>query len=190
MPIALPAISGVLTTNLLATALIGTDTPRLASGVASGLVYWVPTVTVSTVDAGSAGVGVGVPIPWIVPQPLLLGLLTANIPPAGFTGLFTPSLILGLANGLAIAFLQMLISTTHPTVGTGSGIAKFASPPAAGPMNAGFASAGLVGDAAPRLATAIGVSLDSALASLVIPMVIAGSASPSPASGTGTGKII
>jgi hypothetical protein len=190
MPIALPAISGVLTTNLFATALIGTDTPRLASGVAMGLVTWVPQVTVSTVDAGSGGVGTGIPIPWLVPQPLLLGFLTANIPPAGFTGLFAPSLILGLANGLATAFIQMLVSTTHPTVGTGSGAASFKAPPAATSMVAGFASAGLVGDAAPRLAAAIGFSLDSAIASLVIPIVIVGSASPSAASGVGTGKII
>lgn len=190
MPIALPIITGTLTTNLVATALVGTDTPRLASGVASGLVQWVPQVTVSTVDAGSGGVGVGVPTPWIIPQPLLLGLLAANIPPAGFAGLFTPSLILGLANGLSLAFLQMLISTTHPTVGTGTGISKFAAPPAAISMNAGFASAGLVGDAAPRLATAIGISLDAAIASLVIPIAIVGPASPSATSGTGTGKII
>jgi len=190
MPIALPAISGVLTTNLFATALIGTDTPRLASGVATGLVSWVPQVTVSTVDAGSAGAGTGVPVPWVVPQPILLGLLTANIPPAGFVGLFTPSLIIGLANGLALSFLQMLISTTHFSVGTGSGVASFKAPPAATSMVAGFASAGLVGDAAPRLATAIGISLDSAIASLVIPIVIVGSASPSAATGVGTGKII
>ena len=190
MPIALPAISGVLTSNLFAAALIGTDTPRLASGIANGVVFWVPTIQVTTVDAGSAGVGTGVPLPWLVPQPLLLALLTANIPPAGFTGLFAPSLIIGLANGLATAFLSMLVSTTHPTVGTGAAVAKFASPPAAGPMNAGFKAAGLVGDAAPRLATAIGLALDSTIASLVIPMVVVGSASPSPSTGTGTGKII
>lgn len=190
MPVALPVLSGILTPNLLATGLLGTDTPRLASGVATGLVYWVPQVMVSTVDVGSGGVGTSVPTPWAVPQPLLLGLLTANIPPAGFVGLFTPSLILGLANGLAAAFLQMLISTTHPTVGTGTGTAKFTAPPAATSMNLGFASVGLVGDAAPRLATAIGLSLDAAIASLVIPVPIVGSGSPSSATGTGTGKII
>jgi hypothetical protein len=190
MPIALPAITGTVASNLLAAALIGTETPKLAAGVAAGLTYWVPQVTVSTVDAGSAGVGSGVPIPWAVPQPLLFGLLGANIPSAGIIGLFTPSLVLGLANGLATSFLQMLISTTHPTVGVGSGVAKFVAPPAAGSMVAGFSSAGLVGEAAPRLATAIGFSLDAAIASLVIPIVIAGSASPSPSTGTGTGKII
>ncbi len=190
MPIALPALSGTITTNLFSVALIGTDTPRLGTGVANGLVYWVPQVTVTTVDAGSGGVGTSVPLPWVVPQPLLLTLLTANIPPAGFTGLFTPSLILGLANGLSLAFLQMLISTTHPTVGVGTGIARFTAPPAATSMVSGFASAGLVGEASPRLATAIGVSLDAAIASLVIPVVIAGAGSPTAATGTGTGKII
>ncbi len=190
MPIALPAITGTVAGNLASVALIGTEMPKLATGVATGLSMWVPQVTVSTVDAGSAGVGTGIPIPWVIPQPLLLGLLGANIPSAGIIGLFTPSLVLGLANGLSISFLQMLISTTHPTVGVGSGVAKFVAPPAAGSMVAGFASAGLVGDAAPRLATAIGVSLDSAIASLVIPVAIVGSASPSPSTGTGTGKII
>lgn len=114
----------------------------------------------------------------------------ANIPSAGFIGLFTPSLILGLANGLATSFLQMLISTTHPTVGTGSGVAKFTGPPAAGPMVAGFSSVGLIGEAAPRLAAAIGVSLDAAITSFVLPVAIVGSASPSPSTGMGTGKVI
>jgi hypothetical protein len=190
MPIALPALTGTITTNLVATALIGMDTPKLASGVATGLVLWVPQVSVSTTDVGSAGAGIGIPVPWAIPQPLLLGLLSVNIPSAAFVGLFTPSLILGLANGLSLSFLQMLISTTHPTVGSGSGVAKFSSPPAAGPMNAGFASAGLTGDASARLATAIGVSLDSAIASFIVPVAIAGSASPAPSSGVGSGKII
>lgn len=190
MPIAFPAITGILTPSLFSAALIGVETPRLASGVATGLVYWVPQVTISTVDAGSAGVGTGVPIPWVVPQPVLFANLSANIPPAGFFGIFTPPLILGLSIGISTAFLQMLLSTTHPTVGVGSGVARFAAPPAATSMVAGFASAGLVGEAAPRLATAIGVALDSTLASLVMPVAIVGSVSPSPASGAGTGKII
>ncbi len=190
MPVALPILNGILTPNLLAMGLLGIETPRLASGVSTGLVYWVPQVSVTTTDVGSGGSGMSVPTPWLVPQPLLLGFLTANIPSAGFVGIFTPSLILGLANGLAMSFLQMFISTIHPTVGVGTGIAKFTAPPASVSMNTGFSSVGLVGDAAPRLATAIGLSLDAAIASLVIPVPIVGPGSPSAATGTGTGKII
>jgi hypothetical protein len=190
MPISLPAFTGVIASNLLGAALIGVEIPRLASGVATGLVYWAPQIVVSTIDTGTAGAGVNVPLPWLIPQPLLFGLLSANVPPAGFVGLFVPSMVAGLSNGLSVSFLQMLISTTHPTVGTGTGIAKFTAPPAAISMLAGFASVGLVGEAAPRLATAIGVSLDASIANLVIPVVIVGPPSPSPASGTGIGKLI
>lgn len=190
MPIAVPSLTGTLTANLASVGLIGTDMPRLASGVALGLTYWVPQVTVSTIDTGSAGVGSGVPIPWVVPQPVLFGLLGSNIPSVGILGMFTPSLVLGLANGLSLSFLQMLVSTTHPTVGAGSGVAKFMAPPSTSSILAGFSSAGLIGEAAPRLALAIGNSLDAAIASLVIALAIVGPASSAPSTGTGTGKII
>lgn len=190
MPIALPAMTGTLTANLLATALVGKDTPKLANGVATGLMYWVPTIRATSIDTGSVGVGVGTPIPLVVPQPVLLGFLLANIPPAGFTGLFAPSLILGLANGLALTFLQMLVSTIHPGIGSGAGVVTFRAPPAAIPMVAGFASAGLVGESSPKLAAAIGRALDASFATLVLPIAIVGSASPVPGVGAGTGSLV
>jgi hypothetical protein len=190
MPVALPAIAGTLTSSLMAVGLLGTDVSKLATGVGTGLQSWIPTIQVITVDAGTAGAGSNVPSPLLVPQPALLGALQSMIAAAGFAGQSTPQLATGLANGLAQAFLAMLVVTQHPGVGTGTGVATFICPPAAGPMAAGFASASLLGEASPRLAAAIGNALDTVFASLVMSVVIVGPASPTASSGSGTGKIL
>jgi hypothetical protein len=190
MPVALPAIVGTLIPNLVSTGCLGTDVPKLCSGIGGGLVRWVPIVKVSTVDAGTAGAGSNVPTPVVAPQPLLLTNLLTAMASMGLLGIFVPSFVAGLSNGLSVAFLAMLVKTTHPGVGTGAGVGKYVPPPATPMMISGFASAGIVGDSAVRLATAIGMALTTTFASLVVPVAIVGSASPSPASGTGAGSIV
>lgn len=190
MPVVLPAIVGTLTSNLMAAGLLGTDVSKMATGVANGLQTWVPTIQVVTVDAGTLGAGSGTPLPLVVPQPVLFGNLQSMIAAAGFVGQSVPQLATGLSNGLSQAFLAMLVTTQHPGIGTGTGVATFVAPPAAGPMVGGFASASLIGEAAPRLAAAIGNALDMTFASLIVNVVIVGSASPTGGSGAGTGKIL
>jgi len=190
MPVTPPGIVGALVPNLLAVALVGTDVPKYASGVAAGLVRWIPSIRVTTTDAGSAGVGSNVPLPLPVPSPLLIPNLTLGMTSMGLIGPFMPVLVTGLANGLSVAFAQMLVKTTHPTVGTGSGVAKFVAPPATPFMVQGFSSVGMVGPSAAQKAGALGIGLDRTFASLVVPVAIVGSASPTGASGVGTGNIV
>lgn len=189
MPLTIPGTVGVVTPNLLSVALIGTDVPKFSLGVANGISQWAARVTISTTDAGSAGVGTG-KLPLVVPQPLLLGAMFGGFSSFGLIGVFSPLMVLGLTNGIVAALLQGLISTTNPGVGVGVGKAKFKGPPAGASMALGFKSAGFVGDSTERMALAIGQALDTTFASLLIPVPIVGAGSPVSTTGVGTGKII
>ena len=190
MPVTVPGIFGALMPNLLATGHLGLDTPKLAIAIATGVATWVPQIVVQTIDAGTLGVGKGVPIPLIIPQPILYGALLAGDASFGLLGILTPIMTLGIANGLVLGFLQMLTNTVHAGVGVGSGVARFIAPPAGPTMVGGFASAGMIGEDAAKKANAIGQGLDTTFASLVLPVVIVGAPTPAGGAGVGVGNII
>lgn len=190
MPITPAGVTGIILPNLTAATLIGTGTPQLASGVGSGVSQWTPQIIVQTIDAGSLGVGSGGPLPVVIPPPSMLGAMTAAFASFGLLGVSAPLLITGLSNGLVQAYLQGLIKTTHPGIGVGAATATFRAPPAGPVMITGFKSAGMKGQATEQLALAVGQALDTVFASLVIPVPIVGSASPTGGSGTGVGNII
>lgn len=190
MPVTTPGITSALYPNLISVGLLGYDTPKLARGIANGVAQWISLVKVNTTDAGSAGTGSNIPLPLTVANPILLANLISGMASQGLSGVFVPPYLLGLTNGLCTAFLQMFIKTTHTGVGTGAGVAKFTAPPARTSMVNGFASAGLKGDSAVRKASAIAQGLDLTFASLVLPVAIVGTASPSAATGVGTGSIV
>jgi len=189
MPITGPGSASVLIPNLASTGNIGTGMPQLATGIGTGLSLWTPTIRVATVDVGTAGVGVG-SLPLVVPQPALYGFLIESMAATAQLGPLGPLFQLGLANGLVAAFVQGLILTTHPSVGTGSAVARFFAPPASVPMVQGFSMVGMVGSGPVKFATAIGLALSKTFAALTLPMPIVGSASTSGSSGLGSGGII
>jgi hypothetical protein len=189
MPYYPPVTSPVIATNLVATGMLGLGVPKYAQGVANGVAMWLPTIAVATTDAGSLGTGVGV-LPFALPQPLLLTSLTESFQSLGMFGVMAPLKILGLANGLAATLPSAVVQTTHPSVGTGTGLASFTSPPPMPMIQAGFAQAGLVGGTIPRVALAIGLGLQKAMIAFRVPVPIVGSASPSGSSGVGSGKIV
>lgn len=189
MPIT-PVSSATLAANLAASAIVGVGVPKYTSGVISGLSRWVPLIKVQTQDAGSGGSGTNIPLPVLIPTPLLLINLTTGMSSMNLLGVMAPIFLLGLANGLTAVFLQTLIKTQHVGVGTGAGVATFKAPPAFPSIIAGFASAGMVGQAASRKAQALGIGLDRTFASLFLPVAIVGTASPTAATGRGFGSIV
>jgi len=190
MPVTPPGIIGAVVPNLAAVSFIGTDVPKYANAVAQGLVKWIPLIKVSTVDGGTAGAGTNVPLPLSIPTPVIYANLLAGMAAQGFKGPFMPLFCSGLANGLTAAFFQMLVKTNHPVVGVGSGIARFTAPPAALSIISGFAAAGLNGPSTAQAARALATGLDRTFASLVLPVVIVGTPSPTGASGVGFGGIL
>lgn len=190
MPLTPPGIVGVLTPALAASGMLGQAMPQLASGIAAGVLLWTSTtLQVATVDAGAAGSGVG-SLPCTIPPPLLLTGLTTGFTSMGLLGMMAPALIGGLTAGLAAAFAQGVITTAHPTVGTGTGVATFPGPTAVPSMVGGFASVGITGPSGVQMATAIGMGLDIAFGAFTIPVPIVGPSAPVSSSGLGTGKIL
>ena len=190
MPVTVPGIQGALIPNLAAVAVAGVGVPQYTNGVAQGLANWVRTITVSTVDTGTAGAGKNAPLPLSVPLPLLVTNITSGMASQGLLGTLAPIFITGLSTGLSVAFLQMVLSTVHPGVGTGAGIATFRAPSAVSFMVSGFKSAGMNGPATERKAVALGRAFDITFASLIVPVAIVGPSSPTGSTGKGTGKIV
>jgi hypothetical protein len=192
MPLDPITVSGMVLVNETANLLIGVSNIQLALGVANGLfMYATAGLTAQTIDVGVFGTGVGVGVGIILPPPVLASAFATTFPPAPVIGIAAPSLINALSVGLSIAFATAIITTVHPTVGSGAGVVTpipntGVSIPA---FIAGFTSAGLLGIGAKTLATAIATGLDMALPSGKGAVVISGSASIAPSSGVGFGKI-
>ena len=189
MPITLPGMLGTILPAITAAGMIGTAAVQLATGVASGIILWNPTIKIISVDVGTLGAGAGTG-PVIVPPPALLAALITCMAGSGIIGTMSIPLATGLSLGIATGYAQGLVVTINTGVGVGSGVAKFIPPPAVPQMIAGFASAGLTGISSVQLATAIGLALPIAFAPLVTTVVIVGAASPLPGAGAGIGQIV
>lgn len=186
----LPSIAApILLTNLISVGDVGQGAGTLAMGIAVGVSEWLPTVQVTTADTGTIGAGIG-EIPLLVPTPLLLPNMTVGFAAQEIIGVMAPPTILGITNGLVLAFASALVSTTHPSVGTGSAVVKFSSPPSAQAMIAGFASQGMNTPVAAKLATAISQALDTTFAALILVSPIVGPAGPTASVGVGSGNIV
>lgn len=189
MPLTPTDVTGLVAGALSSAGMVGPSITQLASAVGIGVGQWLGALTVVTADAGTAGFGVG-QLPCTIPPSLLLAALSSNLPSAGIAGPSSAQLASGLANGLAASFAKGIITTVHPIVGVGIGIASFPGPSAIPFMLSGFGWANLVGSSAAQLATAIGSSLDQAFAGFTTPIPIVGSPTPFAATGVGGGKIV
>jgi len=189
MPLVPPALTATITTGLISGGMLGTSVPQLASGIGMGLSMWAQQQTVTTVDAGVLGVGVGI-APFIIPPPLMIVNLLAAFASNGLLGPMAPLEATGLANGIALGMAQGVLQTQHPTVGTGAGVGRIVGPPAFSSLMQGFGSVGIKGQGATQKANAISMALMMTLQSLVFPIPIVGSGSPASSGGVGTGKIL
>jgi hypothetical protein len=190
MPIFPPiAATTAILPQLLATGMIGTGTPTYSLGLATGLAYWVPTISVTTIDSGTLGVGAGI-LPLPVLPPILYAALTATYVANGIYGPLAPLHILGLSNGISLTLAMGIITTIHPTVGVGVGVATFQAPPAMPFILKGFNDVGIKGDGPTKNANAIGQALNAVISALIVPVPIVGAPAPSPSAGVGTGSIL
>jgi hypothetical protein len=179
-----------LVPNLVVSSMLGVGVPKFAWGLGLGLSTWTPTILIGTTDVGTAGVGKGVPIPIVIPQPLLYGNLLAGMVAQGLVGVSAPAFILGLTNGLVLLYAQALTNTAHMGVGTGAGVATFRPPPAFPSIQAGFAAVGMVGVVDAKFARALSQGLERTFRLLVLPQPIVGPTTPTGASGRGFGSIL
>lgn len=191
MPLASPALTSVLASQIVAAGCIGMDVPKLANGIAIGVCQFLTVQSkVTSIDTGLLGVGTSI-MPLLVPSPLIQSSLMAAFPSAQIIGIRAPQLILGLTNGLAAGFASLaLMQIAHPGIGVGTGVARVVGGTAIPAMIAGFAAASMVGDGPVKMARAMGTALDTIFASYIQPVVIAGSPSIVGGAGVGLGVVI
>jgi len=189
MPITSAGLTGAIITGLASATLIGQGMPKLAQGIANGLVPWIKSLSVVTADAGSAGVGTSFMV-WAVPGPVLVANLLIAYPANGHIGVMAPLEATGLGIGLGLGFIQGAMVSQHAGVGTGTGIARVTGGPAFPFLMQGFAGADIKGAGAVQKASAISQALAITLAAFTLPVPIVGSASPAGASGVGLGRIL
>jgi hypothetical protein len=190
MPVSPSSATVILFPNLTASGFLGLGVPKLSQGLGVGISSWLQKVQVSTLDVGTLGVGKGVPVPVIVAPQLLQLNLYAGFVGQNILGLMAPLFITGLANGISQIFLAALTNTTHPAVGLGSGVARFSAPPAFSDIKIGLDSVGSSGDAAVKVARAIGQALGSTLILVTQVQPIVGPPNISPGAGPGQGNLI
>jgi len=189
MPITSAGATAVILESLITNGMIGTGTPTVANAIGIGVSTWIQALPVTTIDTGAIGVGEGI-APLIVPTPLLLAAFFESFAGEGILGVSAPLFINGLSQGLTLTFIQGLILTTHPTVGTGAAICSF-SPLSAIPfLIAAFSGNGLTNLGAIKMSTAIGIGLSTVFSSLILPSPIVGPAGPAPSAGSGFGNIV
>jgi hypothetical protein len=183
--------TGFIAPNLISVGNLGIGVPKLSMGIAVGVCQYLTVLTkVVTIDTGTLGVGIGV-MPLTIPNPLLQSALFGGFSSMSILGVMAPLYITGLTNGLVTGLLALaLLQTNHPTIGVGIGVAKIVAPSAIPPMIAGFASVGMIGDGPTKMATAIGIGLDTTFASFVQPVPIVGTATPTGGAGAGFGMVL
>jgi len=182
-----PIFNGMLVAN----GLIGPGTTKLAAGLAAGLFQYVSTaITVSSIDVGTLGVGVGNGIGVILLPSVILGALSPMMAGNGVLGAMAPSMANAIANGLSACLALAAMSTNNPGVGIGAGKLQL-FPTGAGGVTfvAAFKEAGLGGVMVSALGQAVGTALDAVIVSALGVIAIVGPASPLPGAGVGVGKI-
>lgn len=191
MPLVSPVMAaGFIAPNLLATGQIGQAMPKFALAVSLGVVDYLSSAKVVSVDTGTLGVGTTI-FPLIVPQPVLVAALFSGFGSMGLLGPMAPLVIVGLANGITLGCAALaLLKINHPTVGVGAGVARIVGGSAIPSMLDGFDDMDMNTDGSKKMATAIGIALDITFAAFFEPVPIVGSASPVPSGGVGFGSVI
>lgn len=192
MAIVAPAMTTLLSGYLGANSIFGISSTLLSSAISNGFSqYAVAGVTVNTSDVGSAGAGAGAGIGVNLPFPTVNAIMTAEFEAAQIRGPMKQSLITAISSTLISTMLLANIATINTGVGTGVGKVSLVSNSLISVpiMIANFAAFTLVGVSSPVLATAIARGIDQVLLLGTGIVTITGSATPTPATGVGVGKI-
>jgi hypothetical protein len=189
------ALEGLIIAQCAASGILGVSTPQLAKALSLGIsLNILATAQVITVDAGTAGAGVGTSTVLGISAGILGPLMVGNFASVGMVGPFSAPLALAISQAFGIWFLTNQTTTIHAGVGLGAGTGKVVGlvPATMGTQIQGFmASFGLLGTFSPLLAQAVALSICThILATGIVVTPIAGPPSIVPAAGSGNGKIL
>ena len=191
MPVSPGTTTPIFLGTLVASGMTGPSVSQLATGMAIGLYTYLQTgVTVTSIDVGVLGVGTGFCPTIIIEEQVLLAALTTSFPAHGVTGPFMPAMANGIALGVTASMALAIVNTINPVVGIGAGKLQLI-PNGSGSVifPAAFIAAGMVGPMSALTASAIGLALDTVIATAIGVVAIVGSPSIIPIGGTGTGTV-
>jgi len=193
MPISLPTFVSSFETSLRSSGLNGSMISQMSTALGSGMASIMATsVQVSTVDAGTSGVGTGYMVGIITTKKTDYTQMVSNLHSNGVSGSYANNLANALSDGVLKNLLSCAVSTTHPIVGSGSGTVKFTMNPlqALPILQQSMASSGINGESSMKIANAFVFSLSSilSLTSMIIPIV--GPTGGVSFTGIGSGKIV
>lgn len=193
MPILSPAMAVILSGYMSSGGISGVSNPQLSLAISNGFCqYAITGVTVSSIDVGAAGSGVGIGFSVFLTQSILVSTLTASFNGAKINGPMRQPLITAIAAAVSDTLKLAEINTINVGVGVGTGKVTLIPDSAISVsiMIASFIGLSLIGIASPVLASAIAHGIDQALLSAIGVIAITGPAGPSPGTGIGTGKIL
>lgn len=196
MALVATGLQGMLIGQFAASGILGPNSAQLANALAQGICLNIlATAQVTTIDAGTAGAGVGASkVVGINPgalTPMMIGQFAAQ----GMLGSMSAALATAISNGFCTWFLASnQTQTVHSGVGAGVGQGTVVglSPSGMANMIKGMMAAnGLLGTQSPKLADAIANAIVPHIMSMgTVVTPIIGPPSPSGSSGTGTGKVL
>ncbi len=165
---------------------VGPEIPRLSLMISECLLqYLTSNVTVTTIDTGMAGSGVGIGI--LVPniQSAIIAM-TSNF--AVFSGPMATPMAIGVATGLYQTMFTATPNTNHATVGIGTGVCSLI--PNSGMSKSIFISKFESIGYSKQLANSISSGVDMFIPTVIGTVVIAGPATTSPSAGVGIGNLV
>src|SRR5271157_2787297 len=182
MPIDPGTTTPIFIASLAANAQIGSSATQLASGLAFGLFQYTQSgMIVTSIDAGTLGVGIGIGPSVILAEPILLAALTASFIGHGIVGPIMPLQANAVALGVSASLALAIINTISPLVGLGAGKLQLIPNGTGGLIfTAAFKEAGLIGSSSMNMATAIGLALDAVMPSATGVIAIVGPPSIAP----------
>jgi hypothetical protein len=182
----------IFTASLLANAQVGPSVGQLATGLALGLTQYMSAgVAVTSIDAGTLGVGTGIGPTIILTEGLLLPAMTASLAGHGIVGPVMPLQANAISLGISLALALAQVQTLNPLVGIGAGKLQLVPNGSGGALfAAAFKASGMMGTASANMGLAVGLGLDAVIASAIGVIAIVGPPNIVPSAGVGTGKVI
>lgn len=163
---------------------------NLCHAITSGIIdALINTASVTTYDQGSLGVGSGQG--FITPDPVKIKTsLSQSMAGSQINGVATELIVDAMSSSIASALTFAEVKTTHSSVGTGFGLGTISPSSSSSVFYYAFLGAGFSTDLSASLAASVSTGFDACLPFQSVQVVISGSASPSGASGVGSGMLL
>lgn len=182
--------TAIMAESLAGAGMIGSSTSQMAAGLGIGFTVALRAAVVNSLDVGTFGVGVGVGVGFLDYSSALTAF-TGSLTGIGLVGVYSSQLVMALTNGLIGIVATATASTTHSSVGIGTGTFNVTS--VGGTylsVSSSLMATGMTGSFLSNFSLGVSNAFDICMPLLVGQVGIAGSPSPIPSTGVGVGVFL